>query len=66
MDTTKKWYLSKTIWANVIIAILGVVSAAYAPAGSFLATYQDQLIVGLFTVVNVIMRAVTKDAIYFW
>lgn len=56
MGSSKKPWASKTVWVNLIMAGL-----AFAPPIQALAT--PDIIAGAFTVVNLILRAVTKDKI---
>jgi len=52
----KKWYLSKTLWVNVIAAVAMVVQAA---TGQEWLDAEAQ--VGILAVVNLLMRAITKQ-----
>ena len=54
----KKWYASKTIWANLI----AIVTAAGAVAQGAM-TWQEALFPSILAVVNTILRIVTKQAI---
>lgn len=54
----KKWYASKTIWANV----MALVTAAGAVAQGAM-TWQEALFPAMLAVVNTILRMVTKQAI---
>jgi hypothetical protein len=56
--TTKKWYLSKTIWVNVI-ALIASILQSYATNITISATDQ----VFLLTVLNVLLRAITHEQI---
>jgi hypothetical protein len=64
MDTKKPW-LSKTIMLNSIMAILGVVAVFWPHASvatEFLSGHGTEIGVA-WSVLNVLLRAVTKDAI---
>lgn len=51
----KEWYKSKTVWVN-IIALLGIIS-------SYLFGFEinSEEAIGILAVVNLILRAVTKE-----
>lgn len=53
----KPWYLSKTIWANLI---MGVAASIYPDLKQYV---DENVIVAMFVVVNLVLRVVTKDAI---
>jgi hypothetical protein len=59
----KPWYMSKTIWVNVIVAVLASLEATtgilkpYLPADSY-----ALLAVGL-PIVNIFLRIITSQAI---
>jgi hypothetical protein len=53
----KKWYLSKTLWANLIAAI-GTFTAA-----QFGIEISAEMVVTILTVLNVILRAITKEGL---
>lgn len=55
---TKKPWQSKTVWTNLILAVV-----AFMPSVGDWFQANPQVIVVLFTVVNLILRAVTKDKI---
>ena len=55
---TKKWYLSKTIWINIIALAVSVIQS-YDPDLSISAT--DQILV--LTFLNIILRAITHEQI---
>jgi len=53
----KKPWLSKTLWVNAIVAV----GALFAPGASdYIASHPD-LVVGVFAVVNMVLRLVSKD-----
>ena len=53
----KKWYLSKTVWMNVAALLAAIITEAFG--------YDvDEKYVALFlTLMNLILRKVTKEAI---
>lgn len=53
----KKWYTSKTIWANVVAVIASVVSSKFGVALS------AETQVMILTTLNVALRKVTKSEI---
>ncbi len=53
----KKWYASKTIWANVVAVVTSVVAARFGYVIS--AEVQAGLLAGM----NVLLRKVTKSEI---
>jgi len=56
---TKPSYLSKTLWLNLIVAGLSL----FAPgAAQFISEHPTEVMVG-FTVVNLLLRLVTKGKI---
>lgn len=58
METTKKPWESKTIWLN----LLGVVGQFIPSVAEWTSTHAD-IVLAAFAVVNIILRAVTKDKI---
>ena len=54
----KKWYLSKTLWTNLL---MGVVFVARPDLGEQIGGEQGLAL--LFTVANVILRVVTKSGL---
>lgn len=58
MDTKKPW-LSKTLWVNAIIAV----SAIAAPSVSqYIVAHPEAVAIG-FSVVNIVLRLITKEQI---
>lgn len=57
IQQSKAWYLSKTMWTNFI---LGVAVYIFPQIGE---NISEDLLVSIFAVVNIILRAVTKDKI---
>jgi hypothetical protein len=64
MEDSKKWWSSKTIWVNMLMAIVAIVSAAL-PDVSLLEKLNEELFLSIFAGVNMILRFVTKDSIEF-
>ena len=64
----KKAWLSKTMWINLFVAIVGVI-AAFVPGASvvteWLSSHGD-IVAMVFGLVNLILRATTKDKLEFW
>jgi hypothetical protein len=56
MNNSKPWYLSKTIWANIVAAI-GLILNSQAPVVS------GEELAAFIVVINLILRMVTKTAI---
>jgi hypothetical protein len=52
----KKWYLSKTLWVNVIAAAAGVTQAILGKA-----IINPEAQVAILGIVNMILRMVTKQ-----
>jgi hypothetical protein len=57
MENKKPW-LSKTLWINVIMAVVAFIP----PVSAWIVAHPDVLVIG-FTLVNVILRLVSKDKI---
>lgn len=57
MENKKKWWQSKTLWANAILAI-----AAFIPAIKDKVTPELLGQAGIF--INIILRFVTKDKLF--
>jgi len=56
MDSSKPLYLSRTLWINLIMAV-----AAFIPGvGVWIAAHPD-LFAGAFSVINIVLRLITKD-----
>ena len=58
----KKWYLSKTMIFN-ILALIVAVAAAFGYADFIPSPESGQIAVVIITLVNLILRAVTKQPI---
>jgi uncharacterized membrane protein len=63
----KKWYQSKTMWVNIIAAILGIIPIIdneLLTAIGVLDSTRYLAVVGVVTtILNVILRTITKTAI---
>lgn len=59
MPETKKPWLSKTIWLNLVGAVLALV---YPPASAWLAAHAE-ITLGFFAGLNVLLRLISKDKI---
>jgi len=59
MPETKKPWLSKTIWLNLVGAVLALV---YPPASSWLASHAE-ITLGFFAGLNILLRLISKDKI---
>lgn len=58
----KKWYESKTLWAN-LIAFVAVVCGVLGVDVGLDEKTQAELVVGIMAIVNIILRLVTKEPI---
>jgi len=56
-EQEKPWYYSKTIWANLLVFMALILQGQFG----FVLGAAEQI--AILTVVNIILRAVTKDAI---
>lgn len=56
----KKWYASKTLWTNFLMGVFTFVGAAIPSIKEHLT---PESLAGVFTVVNFILRFVTKSKI---
>lgn len=54
---SKKWYESKTMWAN-IISVIGVFTAQFAGF-----EISPEMSVSILSIINVILRIVTKTSV---
>jgi len=55
---TKKWYLSKTMWANAVAGLAVIIQGI---TGSTWINPEAQ--VGLLALINIVLRIVTKSGI---
>jgi len=54
--------MSKTIWVNLIMAIVAVVSMVKPGVKEILS---EANVLMIFSVINIVLRAITKDQVYF-
>lgn len=59
---SKKWYLSKTLWFNVLFLAVGIASAFGYNEFSPDAEMESYVLVAV-TIVNLVLRLVTKTAV---
>jgi len=52
----KKWYLSKSVWVNVVMLVAAIVPASQA----FLAQHFAEAGIG-WSIVNLVLRSITKQ-----
>jgi len=57
-QTTKKPYLSKTLWTNLVLALV-----AFFPGARDFIAGQPDIFMWAFAFVNIVLRFVTKDKI---
>lgn len=55
MEPKKPW-LSKTLWVNAIVAVLAIAAPS---AQEYVSAHPEVVMVG-FSIINIILRAVTK------
>ena len=58
----KKWYVSKTLWANVI-AGFATVSTAFGLDLGLDADTQVAVVGGVMAVLNIVLRVITKGGV---
>lgn len=58
----KSWYLSKTLWVNVLAGIAAVTGAFGLDLGLTPET-QTAIVGGVMAIVNIVLRAVTTTAL---
>jgi len=63
IEIPKKPWMSKTIWVNLLMAILAMI-AIWVPAVKTIVT--EEMVVMLFAFINMILRLVTKDEMVLW
>lgn len=56
----KKWWQSKTMWTNLLMGIGGVVIANWPAAEAY---FTVEYVAGFIGIVNIVLRAVSKDGI---
>ena len=61
-STPKPAYLSCTLWSNIILAV----AALAVPSTSEYLTAHPDILVGTFTIVNMLLRFATKEGVTLW
>lgn len=59
MENSRPSYLSKTLWLNALSAIC----ALFIPSVNEWVNAHPDMVVGIFTALNIVLRFVTKDKI---
>jgi len=59
----KPMYMSKTIWVNVVMAVVAII-AAWVPKAAEIVNEEAVLMV--FALINVLMRLISKDKVVLW
>lgn len=62
METTKPWYASRTLWANIIGGAVAVATAFELDLGLD-AEGQAAIIGGIMAVINILLRLNTRSAV---
>jgi len=62
MEPTKPTYLSKTLFLNLLSAAFAYL---YPPANDWVNAHPD-MVVGFFTMLNIVLRFFTKDKLTIW
>lgn len=57
-SVNKPWYTSKTIWTNLAMALWTFIGPLIG-----IPTFDPEIMVGVFTVVNLLLRLITKGAV---
>ena len=63
IEVPKKAWMSKTLWANLLMALIAVI-AVWVPAVANIVN--EEAVLMLFAMVNMILRLVTKDKVVLW
>ncbi|MBP9709105.1 MAG: hypothetical protein KBD78_15830 [Oligoflexales bacterium] len=63
MEQTKAWYTSKTILVNILIGVSMIIGSFSPSVAEFIKTYFAEAS-GAWTVINIVLRAITKDKIF--
>jgi len=61
-EEKKKWWQSKTMWVNLLLAIAGLFMKLFPESGLDSIMNESNLIL-IISVINLILRATTKKAI---
>lgn len=64
MEDSKKWWASKSIWVNMIMAIVAIFSAAL-PEVELFEKVTPEVFISIFSGVNMLLRFVTTKPIEF-
>ena len=62
----KKWYRSKTIWANVIVVVTALAGAIHQFLPDLIGEFDPQVYAGLLFVtgaINLLLRSITNSGI---
>ena len=59
----KKPWMSKTIWVNMILAMVAIISAWVPQVGTIVS---PETVAMVMAMINMILRLVTKDALVLW
>jgi len=59
--TTKKWYMSRTLWINGLMVIAAVLLLATKELT--LSSQSTEIILFLWGIANILLRAITKDKV---
>ena len=62
MEEKKNVLMSKTIWVNLLMAVAAVISVWVPEVKEVL---NESNLLMIFSVINIVLRAITKDAISF-
>ena len=58
MEESKKWYQSKTLWANVVAGVAGLIQSMTGTAW-----IDPEAQIGILALVNVVLRIITKTSL---
>lgn len=62
MDSSKAWYLSKTLWVQVLGVVAMLLAARFPSGAEFIKSNFTELGAG-WAIVNMVLRTITKDQI---
>lgn len=62
IESKKSAFLSKTLWVNLIMAVVAILSAQWPVVSEYV---NGANVAMLFSVVNMVLRMVTKDKLFF-
>jgi hypothetical protein len=63
LTETKKPYLSKTLWTNAVVALFAIVGAWVPQVQEVMS---EANVILIFSVINVVLRLVTKSKLELW